>query len=146
MIVIPAKQLHTILAREKGSVLETDLGLITQNHEARRDFLLERVYSEVSRETLEAATCFILSETDINFSPETLNRILKLFPVTRINLAEYGLGDTETAEGLLDATYTFFIGCPAPTFGDTPEGDTLLKDYLHERAIAAGYEVILSEV
>lgn len=145
MYIMPAKRMHTLIAQTITSDVETDLSLIAKNHEARRNFLLERVDCCVDIQTLQDATCFILSELDINLNPEQLNRITKLFPVVRIKLSEYGVGDTETAEALLDCIYSFFVGCYAPTFGDNIEGDRILKEYLHDRAKAAGYEVILCQ-
>jgi len=145
MYIMPAKRMHTLIAQTVASDVETDLSLIAKNHEARRNFLLERVDCCVDLQTLQDATCLILSELDINLSPEALNHITKLFPALRINLSEYGVADTETAELLLDAIYSFFVGCHSPDFGDVPEGDRILKEYLHDRAKAAGYEVILCQ-
>lgn len=145
MYIMPAKKAHDLIAKEIFTDGEGALPLIASNHRRSVEFVLEHVKKPVPVEYLQDATCFILSELDINLNPEQLTEILQLFPSIRCRLAAYSANDTEVAEGLLDAVYAFFVGCRAPTFGDCLQHDRILKEYLHDRAKAAGYEVVLCQ-
>lgn len=98
---------------ERGNRESGYLALIT--HRAR--LLIEHKGIVADRLKLEEVQELLKERTNVLFTTETVDTILRMYPEANVKLALYGL-DTEVTDLVLNAFAHFFLGTSWPINGD----------------------------
>ncbi|KQZ44458.1 hypothetical protein ASD92_28320 [Massilia sp. Root1485] len=84
--------------------------------------------------TIAEAVQFISDVSDVLLSPSQFSRIFDLYPYAEAKIADYGWGDTEVREAVLDVVANAFLGTRWPIGID----DCDVEVFAQRRRFAAG--------
>lgn len=102
-------------------------------------FYVENINLELNLDTLRNVTKYLSELTGVRFTLEKTTTLLSLYPHSRIELAFYGVADSEALSSLSFAVSNFFLGCPWPKYGDGVDIAKFLK-VLQKQAEQMGFE------
>jgi hypothetical protein len=89
-----------------------------QNRLAILEHALEHADKQPDAETIAAAVQFISDASGVTLSPLQFSRLLDLYPYAKAKVADYGWGDTEVSEMVLDVVANAFLGTRWPISRD----------------------------
>lgn len=84
-----------------------------------------------SIECLQEAVDFLGEEIGIDFLIREFRLLLDLYPYVRVKLADYGWGDTEVRELVLDMVAHAILGSRWPIFGDKCDSEAFAERLRH---------------
>jgi hypothetical protein len=113
---------------------------VMQIQKKRMEFALENIDKIPKVDDVKEAIAFIEEEAGIILTDVQFLAILSLFPVARVELAEYGWGDTEVRSHTLDVIAKFFLSAYWPMYMDEFDIDEFVA-VLKKAAQFMGYQV-----
>lgn len=110
-------ELDKILQNAELGTVDAEVMFLMQREASL--FYYDNVEKTPSRESYLAAADFVRQKTGIDLNLQQIERILSLFPLSRIRLAvESDLDDSEVQESTLEAIYAFFGSTDTLTLAD----------------------------
>lgn len=102
-----------------------------QNRLAILNHALQNTGKAPSPECVQSAVEFLQEQADISLAPAELFQLLSLYPFAKAKLADYGWGDTEVADLILDVVAHAFLGSRWPMNGDDCDLQAFLDRLRH---------------
>lgn len=104
-----------------------------QNRLAILEHALQSAGKVPSTECVRSAAEFLQEQTDITLTSAELLSLLDLYPYAKAKLADYGWGDTEVGDLILDVIAHAYLGSRWPMNGDGCDTEVFLDRLRHAR-------------
>ena len=98
-----------------------------QNRLGILEHALENANKVPDEETIAAAVQFISEASGVNLTPPQFSRLLDLYPYAKAKVSDYGWGDTEIGEMVLDVVANAFLGTRWPIGRDDCDVDVFAQ-------------------
>lgn len=105
-ITDPAKITEWSEARLTAGYLQNRLGIL--------EHALENAHRSPDEDTLAQSVDFINNVSGVLLTPSQFSRLLDLYPYAKAKVSDYGWGDTEIREMVLDVVANAFLGTRWP--------------------------------